>query len=115
FHNEGIAEEQVANSINIDIHWEKTSDGHRYISHITEIIPRTREEEWPQDYNECLLEVLKRMARRRSFTTRDIIIYEEGQYVLKNPISERLVNKILRSIASEDFEIFKSLNMVTGG
>lgn len=110
FSNETIAEEQVAKSINLDIHWEKTSDGHRYISHITEIIPLPKDEVWPEDYNECLLESLKRMTRRRTYITKDIVVYENGRYVFKNPLSNRSVEKICKNLSPEDKKQFLSFD-----
>ena len=110
FSNEIIAEEQVANSIHIDIHWEKSGEGHRYISHITEIIPYTREVDWPEEYNDCLLECLKRMSRRRTFYTRELIRFEEGAYVFKNPVSERLSNRIIKNLSMEEKKTFLEFN-----
>lgn len=110
FSNEKIAEEQVAKSINIDIHWEKRSDGHRYISHITEIIPLPKDEVWPENYNECLLETLKRIGRRRTYITKDIVVYENGRYVFKNSLSEKSVNKICKNLSTEDKDKFLSFN-----
>jgi len=116
FSNETMAEEQVAKSINLDIHWEKSSDGHRYISHITEIIPLPKDEAWPEDYNECLLEALKRMARRNTYITRDIVVYENGRYVFKNSLSNRSVEKICKSLSPEDKKQFLSFNNnIVGG
>lgn len=106
FTNEMIAEEQVANSINLDIHWEKTGDGHRYISYIAEVIPLTREEAWPRDTMECIAECLKRMSRRRAFQTRKLIVYENGEYVVQNKFSERTVSKIVRNLSGEEQKQF---------
>lgn len=106
FSNEMIAEEQVANSINLDIHWEKTGNGHRYISHITEIIPKPREKQWPKDNNECISEALKRLARGKSYTTKDIIVYENGRYACKNPISLRCIQRICRNLNEKEQEEF---------
>ena len=39
FTNEKIAEQQVADVVNFDIHMNKDISGHRYIERITEIIP----------------------------------------------------------------------------
>lgn len=110
FSNETIAEEQVARSINLDIHWEKTSDGHRYISHITEIIPLPKDEVWPEDYNECLLETLKRVSRRRTYITKDIVVYENGRYVFKNSFSNRSVAKICKNLSISDKKQFLFFN-----
>ena len=110
FTNEQVAEEQVASSINLDIHWEKSGDGHRYISHITEIIPLPKDEVWPENYSDCLLEALKRMARRRTYITREIIVYKDGRYQYRNPLSERSIQKICRNLSSEDRERFMAFH-----
>lgn len=113
FSNEMIAEEQVANSINIDIHWEKSGDGHRYISYISEIIPYTREDTWSEDSMECIAECLKRMTRRRAFYTRKLIEYENGTYIVKNKFSERSMKRILKNLSEDEkmeFLTFQSLN-----
>lgn len=107
FSNEMIAEEQVANSIHVDIHWEKSADGHRYISHITEIIPLPREDIWPEDNMECIAECLKRLSRKRAFFTRDIIVFENGRYVVKNTLSNRTMNKIRKNLSYDDRELFQ--------
>jgi len=44
FTNERIAEEQVVDAINFDIHMEKDITGHEYIERITEIVPRENSE-----------------------------------------------------------------------
>lgn len=107
FSNEKIAEEQVANSINIDIHWEKSGDGHRYISHITEIIPLSREEVWPDNYEDCILEAIKRLTVRRTFITRDLVVFDEGRYIIKNPMSQRMADKICRNLHPEEVMLFR--------
>ena len=120
FSNEMIAEEQVANSIDLDIHWEKAGNGHRYISHITEIIPNPREVQWPEDNNQCISEALKRLARGRSYTTREIIVYENGRYVSKNSISPKTIEKINRNLDNYEQEEFMTFlnrffNDIEGG
>ena len=110
FTNEQVAEEQAAGSINLDIHWEKAGDGHRFISHITEIIPLPKDEVWPEDYHDCLAEALKRIARRRTYVTRDLIVYENGRYVCKNSFSERSVQKICRNLTAKEKEQFLSFH-----
>ncbi len=108
FSSEMIAEEQVANSVHIDIHWEKSGDGHRFISHITEIIPLPREEIWPEDTMECIAECLKRIARKRAFYSKDLILFEHGEYVVKNPLSSRAVERILKNLTETDRQNFLS-------
>lgn len=106
FSTETIAEEQAANSINIDIHWEKTGDGHRYISYIAEILPYPREDDWPEDTMDCIAECLKRMSRRRSFITRELIVYENGEYIVKNRLSDKLIKRIMKNLTETERNAF---------
>ena len=111
FSNEMKAEEQVANAINIDIHWEKTPEGHRYISHITEIVPSPRNILLPEnDFKGCIIEALKVMTRQRAFITRDIIVFKDGRYVFKNNLSDHTVQKILRNLKHKDRKKFLAFN-----
>jgi pilus assembly protein CpaF len=110
FTNEMIAEEQVANSINLDIHWKKSADGQRYISHITEVIPLPREDNWSGNASKDLVEALRRISRRRAFITRQIIVYENGEYVFKNSLSDRLIQKIIENLSEEDGKEFLLFN-----
>jgi pilus assembly protein CpaF len=103
------AEEQVANSIYIDIHWEKTSDGRRYISYINEIEP------FPRYIDHCIKEPMESMAeslmllsRRRAFQVRELLTLEEGRYVIKNQFSERSQKRILKNLSAADKEKFLS-------
>ena len=96
FHNEFLAEEQVVKAINIDIHMENIN-GHRYISRITEIVP-INEKDYPSDYIPAALEYFKRKTDRKAYKTTDIVRFEKGQYVLKNPFSRRARERILKNL-----------------
>ena len=109
FRNEMIAEEQVANSIYIDVHWEKASDGRRYISYINEIIPYPREEEEePGAALECIAQSLKKLSRKRAFYVRELIVLENNEYVFKNPFSERSIRRIQKNLTEADRSAFMS-------
>lgn len=110
FNNEMAAEEQVANSINIDIHWEKEADGHRHISYIAEIIPLPRENIDTGNRWDDISKSLTTLSRKRAFVTREIIVYENGRYQFKNPLSERSVKKILKNLDKEEGEQFLNFN-----
>lgn len=113
FSNELIAEEQVASSINIDIHWEKRADGHRYISYISEIIPSQIEDIWPDDQMDCIVESLKRISRRRAFKVNELIVYEHGEYIIKNRLSDRMIMKIMKNLTKEEGRAFMKFNALT--
>lgn len=107
FSSEMIAEEQVANSIHIDIHWEKSGDGHRYISYISEIEPYSREKVWPMDPMACIAECMKSISRRRAFTVRRLITFENGEYMVNNRLSDRMIKKMIKNLTDEDLKLFE--------
>lgn len=108
FRSETVAEEQVVNSIYIDIHWEKGADGRRYISYINEIIPYPREI-MDSDENNALNSIassLKLMARKRAFYVRPLVVFEKNEYQLRNKFSNRAVERILKNLVDTEREIF---------
>lgn len=101
FSNEKIAEQQVAQVINFDVHLEKDVRGHRYISRITEIIPIETNKPYPvsfmneaepemqmKAFMETMTEFFIRSTDRVIFETRDIIVYKNGEYKIAYPITE---------------------------
>ncbi len=108
----------VSRLLHIDIHCVKDNDGNRYIDRITEIIPFSREEELPAAEHtiegrlELIVHFLKLMVRKKTYCTRDIIVFEHGEYRMINPISERLANIILRNLPPIDREDFMRFNKV---
>lgn len=125
FTSEKAAEETVVEAVNIDCHLAKDNTGHRYIEHITEIIP-TYLHEYPydmdqieamsmtaqeRDFNKVLkvnqAEFYKRVTDRETFTTRDIIRYENGKYILVNFPSERTMKEIYNILGPEELKEFE--------
>ncbi len=80
FQNERIAEEQVVEAINFDIHMKKDNDGHRYIERITEIIPE----------------------KERGFRTRNIVVWEDGEYHMANLVSEERLEQLKSMLSKEE-------------
>ena len=109
FRDEMIAEEQIVNSLNLDIHWEKTPNGLRYIKYMNEIVPLPREEEREKEAMPSIAQSLRLMSRKRAFKVREIIAYEDGRYVLKNNFSERSTQRIYKNLSMterKEFEAF---------
>ena len=117
FSDAKVAEENIANAINIDIHLEKNKKGERYIERITEIIPirdRRYPSELPKNKNKALeelerldhMEFMKRVTDRQTFETVDLVVYKNGDYVLVNDMSDGLKDIILRNLSEEEEEIF---------
>ncbi|KAA8756728.1 ATPase, T2SS/T4P/T4SS family [Paenibacillus sp. UASWS1643] len=121
FQNERIAEEQVANAVQWDVHMRKEMNGKRYIERITEITP-VRFESDTLEHEEVLskddsieskldaLVNLQREAYRRNsgrvWNARNIIEYRNGEYVAVSPISPEKIEKMLFNMNEEDRENF---------
>ncbi|ANX01236.1 pilus assembly protein CpaF [Thermoclostridium stercorarium subsp. leptospartum DSM 9219] len=118
FTNEKIAEQQVADVVNFDIHMNRDLTGHRYIERITEIIP-VDDTDYPEikfnddevDINGFLdiaREFFTRMTDRKVFETRDIIVYENGEYKVCSPPSKKQINAIMNNLTDDEKSEFKS-------
>ena len=108
FRSEIAAEEQIAKSLHLDIHWAKTPDGKRYISYINEIVPLSvdiaDEEEAPLTK---ISNSLRLMSRKRAYLVRPLIIYEHGEYILKNMYSKNSMERIMRNLSEGDVNDFR--------
>lgn len=103
FRSEIAAEEQIAKSIQIDIHWAKTPEGKRYVSYINEIVPLS--DDYNDDSEEPLTKIantLRLMSRKRAYQVRPLIVYQDGRYVLQNIFSGSSINRILRNLSQDD-------------
>lgn len=87
FRNEQIAEEQVVDTIRIDVHLEKDISGHRYIERITEIIPG--------EY-----------TANGQFQLRNLMEYRDGVYVQCEDFSEQTKKEIVRHLTKKEKEEF---------
>ncbi|MDR0270865.1 ATPase, T2SS/T4P/T4SS family [Paenibacillus sp.] len=118
FHNEHIAEEQVVQVINFDIHMKRDADGKRYIERITECVPA---ENHPVQEKEFLREgslkqmlsqwidlqnESRRQMHRRAFTSRNIVEYRDGKYVAVEPISYVNVRDMAEQMGTDDASMF---------
>lgn len=112
FQNEKAAEDMVARAINLDIHMESIRD-HRFCSRITEIIP-INDRRYPSDMPEYeklpldeqlklnTIEHQKRLTDRDLFETRDLVVFEDGEYKFKNMPSKELLETMLNSLSEKD-------------
>lgn len=91
FSNEVIAEEQVVDAINFDVHMEKDISGKRYIERITEIVPI-------EDYDS-----------RKLYDAVDIVRYEEGEYRIVNNISSEHKRQIFKYLSHSEQEEYSEL------
>ncbi len=111
----------VSRLIHLDIHCVKENNGHRHIDRITEVIPYDRENtnlEVNPGIEGSLDEIahyLKLLTRKKAYYTRDIVIYDKGEYHMVNPISKELANIILSNLPPEDKTSFIQFNTLVNG
>lgn len=107
YHDEKRAEQQVARALNFDTHMANKK-GHRYVERITEIIP-VNDSEYPKELNKAFREFFRRMTNYRTYKTVDIIRFENGEYVVKNQLSERAKERILNNLSGQERDEFENL------
>lgn len=90
FSGEQIAEEQAAEAVNFDIHMVKDREGRRYIERITEITGQ-------------------KQADGRMFGTREILVWEDGEYKIKDAVSERAEREIFSYMTEKEKAEFRML------
>ena len=108
----------VARLLHLDIHCVKENDGHRHIDRITEIIPISRDliiPEFGKGIEARLGEIgfyLKEQTRKKTYYTRDLIVFEAGEYRLLHNLSDRLASIVLKNLAPEERAKFLEFNML---
>jgi pilus assembly protein CpaF len=114
FNNEKIAEQQVVQVLNFDIHLNKTFDGKRYIERVTEIIPISQTKEYPSLYKENKEEFLDniqeyfyRSTDRKQYEYVNILEYINGEYIIMNPISSQTIDDMNKYMNVKDQREFK--------
>ncbi|MBP7176898.1 MAG: Flp pilus assembly complex ATPase component TadA [Thermoclostridium sp.] len=118
FSNEKIAEQQVADVINFDIHLTKDITGHRYIERITEILP-VESVSYPRltaasgealntEFLTAAREFFVRMTDRKIFETRDIVVWENGSYKGVGRLSEGQIASIEQNLTPKERMEFQS-------
>lgn len=121
FSNEKVAEKQVADVVNFDIHMCRDITGHRYIERITEIIPVSQDIEYPSNYKdgETLEEIMRnfadtakeyftRVTDRKTFEVKNIIEWDNGEYKAANPMSKSTYQKICEHLNQQEREQFSA-------
>lgn len=122
FNIEKIAEKQVVQVLEFDVHLTKLYDGTRYIERVTECIPleyedtsemrnkiknaSTRKEKW-----EALIDVattfFSQQTQQRQYIERNIIEFKDGEYVACHPISEERQKEIQAALSPVEQAAFK--------
>ena len=119
FSSEQVAEVQVVQVINFDIHLKRAVDGTRYIERITECIPLEPTYNYNNDYRKVkdinqkldkfmdnAVEYFQHMTQSKNYTYRNIVEFVDGEYVFKNPISEENIRAMRDNMSAEDIKAF---------
>ncbi len=119
FNSENVAEVQVVQVINFDIHLKRAVDGSRYIERITECIPLEKEFNYNNDYRNVkqvdqkmdkfmdnAVEYFQHMTQTNNFTYKNIVEFCDGEYIFKNPITENNIKAMRENMAAEDMKSF---------
>jgi pilus assembly protein CpaF len=119
FNSENVAEVQVVQVINFDIHLKRGVDGTRYIERITECIPLEKHFSYNDDYKKVTdmsqkmdkfmdntVEYFKHMTQTSNYTYKNIVEFVDGEYVFKNPISEENIKAMRDNMSPEDVKNF---------
>ena len=108
YSNEMIAEQTVVSVLNFNVHLNRTVMGKRYVERVTEIIPHV-DEPYAAAMDDATKQYYYRKTDRQTFDQRDIMVFENDQFVFKNEISEDNVNAIKYFLTDEEqqrFELF---------
>lgn len=108
FRDEIVAQQEVVNFIDFNVHLAMDHRGFRYVERITECIPLSHREPYSDDINQATLQFFERITDRRTYEARDILVFENGQYVTKNRISDQRRMKMLRNMTPEDRDAFQA-------
>lgn len=98
-----IAELQVVNAINYDIHCEITKEGHRYVSRITEIVPIESGLEEKENPIEQLVDLIRYHVNRKTYELRDIVVYKDGEYKFNQRISDIGLARLEKHLTNDDY------------
>ncbi|MCK8060832.1 MULTISPECIES: Flp pilus assembly complex ATPase component TadA [unclassified Fusibacter] len=119
FRDEKIAEEQVVNVLNFDIHLTRDYSGKRFIERITEIVPVNDELEYPEEYRDATSEMamqqfmstmtvfFKKMTDKKVYEARDVVRFEDGRYISSQPISRIQQEAMKELMTLEDASAFE--------
>lgn len=115
FTDEKVAEDQVVQVLNFDIHLVKDFRGRRYIERITECIPVEEKNEYTYDHRrEKTMEgkvdkffdnatmFFSKTTNRETYKYRNILEFVDDSYVLVNPISDENIRGMRENMDDND-------------
>ncbi|MCX8075314.1 MAG: ATPase, T2SS/T4P/T4SS family [Clostridia bacterium] len=119
FNSENVAEVQVVNVINFNIHLKRGTDGTRYIDRITECVPIERKFEYNNDYRKTTdmdkkldkfmdnaVEYFRHMTETSNYTYHNIVQFKDGEYIFVHPITETNIQAMRENMSPEDIKEF---------
>lgn len=119
FSTEISAKKEIINSLNFNIHLGFTGEGERFIERITEIIPIYKQREFPREYKDkktimeksdavadTFVDVFGKMIDADLYEYRDILVYENGEYVAKDRFSEEKIMEMTQNMDKDQGEEF---------
>lgn len=128
FTSEDVAEVQVVNVINFDIHMKKGVDGARYIERITECIPKEKVFNYSDTYKQTktmeekldfimdnVTEYFVHRTKTANYTYKDIVRFKDGEYIFTNQLSSRSVQEMRENMSQEDIKAFDDFLEIAWG
>ena len=119
FNSENVAEVQVVQVINFDIHLKRGVDGTRYIERITECVPVEQKFEYNNDYRkektleqkldkfmDNSVEYFRHMTQNNNYTYHSVVEWHDGEYVFTHPITEENIKAMRENMSPEDMRAF---------
>ncbi len=120
FTNEKVAEEQVVQVLNFDIHLVKDFNGNRYIERVTECIPvedvnnydfsqdkeKTLDGEF-QKFADNATRYFSKVTNKELYKYRNIMEYQDGKYVLTNKITDKNIKEMIINMDETDSANFR--------
>ncbi|MEG1009754.1 MAG: pilus assembly protein CpaF [Clostridia bacterium] len=119
FNSEDVAEVQVVNVINFDIHLKKGTDGTRFIERITECVPVTRTFNYNDSYKnekkiedkldkfmDNTVEYYKHMTQTSNYEYHNIVEFKDNKYIFNHTISETNIKAMRENMSPEDMKTF---------
>ena len=120
FNNEVIAEQQVVQVLNFDIHLVKDFRGNRYIERVTECIPVENTNNYTFDHREektlegkfekftdNATRFFTKETNQETFKYQNILEYQDGNYVLTNKITDHNLSEMIINMDDNDSEEFR--------
>ena len=120
FTNEKVAEEQVVQVLNFDIHLVKDFTGNRYIERVTECIPveDVNTYDFSQDKEKTLdgkfekfadnaTRYFSKVTNKELYKYRNIMEYQDGKYVLTNKITDKNIKEMIINMDETDSANFR--------